>query len=84
MLALQVAREGERGLKAAFGTTERSVQALTLKGALNALSRLCFQRHEVTGQEFLQVPRPDQRQTAIFSALGVKPPATTIRHPAKV
>ncbi|MCH7615332.1 MAG: IS1634 family transposase [Nitrospinae bacterium] len=84
MLALKVAREGERGLKAALGTTEHSAQALTLKDALSALSRLCFQRHEVAGQEFLQVPRPDQRQTAILTALGVKPPAITKRHPTKV
>ena len=84
MLALKVAREGERGLKAALGTTEHSAQALTLKDALSALSRLCFQRHEVAGQEFLQVPRPDQRQTAILTALGVKPPATTKQHPTKV
>lgn len=84
MLALKVAREGERGLKAALGTTEHSAQALTLKDALSALSRLCFQRHAVAGQEFLQVPRPDQRQTAILTALGVKPPAITKRHPTKV
>lgn len=85
MLALKVAREGARGLKAAFGTTEHSAQALTLKDALGALSRLCFQRHEMAGQEFLQVPRPDRRQTAILTALGVKPPATTMQqHPASV
>lgn len=84
MLALKVAREGERRLKEGFGTTEHSTQALTLKDALSALSRLCFQRHEMAGQEFLQVPRPDQRQTAILTALGVKPPATTMQHPASM
>ncbi len=84
MLALKVAREGERRLNAAFGTTEHSAQALTLGDALGALSRLCFQRHEIAGQECLQVSRPDQRQTAILTALGVRPPATTMRHPARV
>lgn len=84
MLALKVAREGARGLKAAFGTTEHRAQALTLKDALSALSRLCFQRHEIGAQEWLQVPRPDQRQTAIFTALGVRPPATMMRHPVNM
>jgi hypothetical protein len=84
MLALKVAREGARGLKAAFGTTEHRAQALTLKDALSALSRLCFQRHEIGTQEWLQVPRPDQRQTAIFTALGVRPPATMMRHPVNM
>jgi transposase len=84
MLALKVARECARGLKAAFGTTEHSAQALTLEDALHALSRLCFQRHEMAGQAVLQLSRPDQRQTAIFTALGVRPPATTMQRPARV
>ncbi len=83
MLALKVAREGERGLKEAFGTTEQSAQALTLQDALGALSRLCFQRHAIGGQEVLQLARPDARQATIFAALGITPPATTTR-PAKV
>lgn len=84
MLALKVAREGERGLKQAFGTTEHSAQALPLDEALGALARLCFHRHEIAGQTFRQVPRPDQRQAAIFTALGVRPPHTTMRHLAKM
>lgn len=84
MLALKVAREGERGLKAAWGTTEHSAQALPLDEALGALARLCFQRHEIEGQAFLQVPRPDARQVAIFTALGVSPPHTIRRHPARM
>ncbi len=84
MLALKVARECARGLKEAFGTTEHSAQALTLEDALNALSRLCFQRHEMAGQAVLQLSRPDQRQTAILTALGVRPPATTMQRPARV
>jgi len=84
MLALKVARECDRGLKDAFGTTEHSAQALTLDDALGALARLCFQRHEIAGQAFLQVPRPDARQAAIFTALGVRPPQTTMRSLAQV
>jgi len=82
MLALKVAREGERGLKEAFGTTEQSAQALTLQDALGTLSRWCFQRQEIGGQEVLQLARPDARQITIFAALGITPPATTTR-PAK-
>ena len=64
MLALKVVREGERGLKDAFGTTEQSAEALTLDDALSALSRLCFQRQELGGQEVLHLPRPDARHLA--------------------
>ncbi len=81
MLALKVVREGERGLKDAFGTTEQSAEALTLDDALSALSRLCFQRQEIGGQEVLHLPRPDARQAAIFAAWGITPPTTT--RPAK-
>ena len=81
MLALKVVREGERGLKDAFGTTEQSAEALTLDDALSALSRLCFQRQEIGGQEVLHLPRPDARQAAIFTAWGITPPTTT--RPAK-
>jgi len=77
MLALKVAREGARGLKDVFGTTEQSAAALTLDDALSALSRLCFQRQELGGQEVLQLARPDARQSAIFAAWGITPPNTT-------
>ncbi len=76
-----MAREGERGLKEAFGTTEQNAQALTLDDALGALSRLCFQRQEIGGQEVLQLARPDARQADIFAAWGITPPTTT--RPAK-
>ena len=82
MLALKVVREGERGLKEACGTTEQSAEALTLNDALGALSRLCFQRQEIGGQEVLQLARPDARQAAIFAAWGITPPTSTTR-PAK-
>ena len=57
-------------------------QALTLDDALSALSRLCFQRQELGGQEVLQLARPAARQAASFAALGITPPTTT--RPAKV
>ena len=76
MLALKVAREMDGCLKKAFGTTQESDKALTLDDALGALSRFCFQRHEIAGQDFLQLPRPDPRQEALFRALGIEPPST--------
>ena len=84
MLALKVARNAERKLKAALGTTKHRAQALTLGDALGALSRLCFQRYEIAGQEVLQLSRPDSRQTAILTALGIKPPVTTMPSSAHV
>jgi hypothetical protein len=79
MLALKIARAGDRRLKEAFGPTEHSAQALTLADALRALSRLCFQRYTIAGREVLRLARPDSRQQAIFAALRIKPPGTTIR-----
>jgi hypothetical protein len=79
MLALKVARAGDRRLKEAFGPTDHSAQALTLADALRALSRLCFQPYTIAGREVLQLSRPDSRQLAIFAALQIKPPGTTRR-----
>ena len=84
MLALKVAREMDGCLKKAFGTTQESAYTLTLDDALGALSRFCFQRHEIAGQVFLQLPRLDPRQEAIFRALGIQPPQTRMGQPIKV
>jgi transposase len=82
MLALKLCRELEACLKQAFGTTEEGDNALTIKDALLSLSRMCFQRHETAGQEFLKLPRPDEKQEAIFKALGVLPPRSRVQKPA--
>jgi transposase len=84
MLALKVVREMDGCLKKALGTTQESAQALTLDDALGALSRFCFQRHEIAGHVFLQLPRPDPRQEAIFRALGIQPPPTRMEQPTKM
>ena len=78
MLALKLSRELEACLKQAFGTTDESDNALTLEDALLSLSRMCFQRHQTAGQEFLKLPRPDEKQEAIFNALGVIPPRSNV------
>ena len=82
MMGLKISREIQSRLKAAFGTTDEGADALTIKDALNALSRLCFQRQDVSGQQIMRLPRPDQRQEAIFKALGVTPPRNGNREPA--
>jgi len=82
LLALKLARELDRGLKAAFGTTAEGDGALTVQDALHALSRLCFQRHQTGDHTFLTLPRPDPKQERIFNAIGIKPPSLTSCQPA--
>jgi hypothetical protein len=84
MLALKLCRELEACLKRAFGTTEAGENALTIKDALLSLSRLCFQRHETAGQAFLKLPRPDEKQEALFKALDVLPPRSRVQKPARM
>ena len=84
MLALKLGRELEVCLKQAFGTTDEGDNALTIKDALLSLSRMCFQRHETGGQEFLKLPRPDEKQEAIFKALDVLPPRSRVQKPARL
>lgn len=83
-LALKLARTLEGRLKAAFGTTEQGDSALTLQDALQALSRLCCQRHESGGQTFLTLPRADQKQERIFNALKVRLPSIHQWKPANM
>lgn len=76
MLALKIARAFDTGLKAAFGSTADDSRALTLADALHTLSRLCFQRYDAETQSFLMLPQVDQKQAAIFNAVGIRPPQT--------
>ena len=84
MLALKLCRELDARLKQAFGTTDESDNALTIKDALLSLSRMCFQRHVTAGQEFLKLPRPDEKQEFIFNALGVLPPRSQLQTTARL
>ena len=84
LLALKIARELDRGLKAAFGTTTEGENAMTVEDALHALSRLCFQRHQSGAQDFLTLPLPDAKQERIFHAIGIKPPGFRRCKPATV
>ena len=79
LLALKLARELERRLQAAFGTTDDDPQAVTLPDALAALSRLCLLHHRIDANTTVtRLPRPDTRQTQILQALGVTLPATPV------
>jgi transposase len=82
LLALKLARELERGLKAAFGTIAEGDAALTVEDALHALSRLCFQRHQTGDQDFLTLPQPDPKQERILNAIDVKAPSIAPRKSA--
>jgi transposase len=84
LLALKLCRELNASLKQTFGTTDESDTALTIKDALLCLSRMCFQRHQAAGQEFLKLPRPDEKQEALFNALGVMPPRNNVQAPARL
>jgi Transposase DDE domain len=82
MLALRLARELDRCFNAAFGTTAEGDTAMPVQDALQALSRLCFQRHQTSEQTFLTLPLPDHKQEAIFNAVNLKPPHFTRCQPA--
>jgi transposase len=75
MLALKISREMEQRLQAAFGTTDRNPQAITIPDALVALSRLCLQSSQIDEKTTLtRLPRPDGRQQEILAALRVRLP----------
>src|SRR5487761_1637864 len=75
LLALKLSREIERRLRAAFGTTGTSPQAITLPDALTALTRLCLLHYQIDEKTTVtRLPRPDARQEAILAALGVHLP----------
>ena len=75
LLALKLSREIERRLQAAFATADSDPHAVTLPGALAALSRLCLLNYTVDDTtSFTRLPRPDPRQTEILKALGVTLP----------
>ena len=71
MLSLKVLRQIEQRLHAEFGTTDTNNAAETVDSALSALSRLCLQHYQLGDQDVVTLPRPDQRQQRILSALKV-------------
>jgi len=76
LLALKVAREMERRLQAALGTTETRADAITLPDALRSLTRLCLLHYRVDEKTTVtKLPQPDARQREILQAFGVTLPA---------
>ena len=78
MLALKIIREAQEKLKKAFGSAEGR-EAILLDDALRILSRFCFYRWAIKDKEFLRLPQPDQRITAVFTAFGISPPRKSSR-----
>jgi transposase len=75
MLALKVSREIERRLRAAFGTTDSNPHAITLPDALASLGRLCLLHYSIdAATRVTRLPRPDDRQKKILTALGLTLP----------
>ena len=76
LLALKIAREIDRRLQTALGTTETDPHAITLPDAMASLSRLCLLHYPVNGDTTVtRLPPPDAHQTEILKALGVALPA---------
>ena len=76
MLALKLAREMERRLQTAFGTTDANPHAITPADAMTALSRLCLLHYAIDEKTTVtRLPQPDVRQKEILEALGVHLPA---------
>ncbi len=72
MLALKVSREMERRLRAAFGTTDSDPHTVTLPDAISSLSRLCLLHYSIDADTtVIRLPRPDERQKQILTALEV-------------
>jgi transposase len=77
MLALKITRECEEKLHRFFGTTEEDPKALTIDEALLALSRITYLYYQVKDKTFVRLPRLDDLQSAIFTALGIPFPRQT-------
>lgn len=75
MLALKIHRVISAALKRTFGTTDVDPDSITVTDALGSLSRLCFHRYICGDAQVLHLPRLDERQRAIFTALGIRPPS---------
>ena len=75
MLALKILRVISTALNQTFGTTDVDPESITVDDALGSLSRLCFHRYVCGDVQVLHLPKLDERQKAIFAALGIRPPS---------
>lgn len=76
MLALKLAREMERRLRATFGTTGDNPYAVTLPDAMAALSRLCLLNYPAnkSGDVVTKLPHPNDAQRSILQAFHLSLP----------
>ncbi|MEF8770330.1 MAG: hypothetical protein V5B59_22365 [Candidatus Accumulibacter contiguus] len=75
MLALKITRRFEADLHRTFGSTEDDPAAITPDDALVALGRLTYlYTTDRNGQRHTHLPRPDDQQAKILSAIGLSFP----------
>jgi len=75
MLALKITRRFEAALRQTFGSTEDDPAAITPDDALVALGRLTYlYTTDRNGQRHTHLPRPDDQQAKILSAIGLSFP----------
>lgn len=75
MLALKLQREIERRLAAAFGTTDKHPDTITVPDALAALGRLSLNIYDIDGKTSVtRLPQPDAHQRRILEALKIPLP----------
>lgn len=72
MLALKLVRAISAALKQTFCTADVDPDSIKLDDALVSLSRLCFHRYICGDVKVLHLPKLDERQKAIFAALGIR------------
>jgi hypothetical protein len=74
MLALKITRHFEACLRTVFATTDDDPNTTTLDDALAALGRLTYLYQTRHGRRIVHLPRPDEHQASILSALGISFP----------
>ena len=75
MLAMKITRRFETDLHRTFGSTEDDPAAITPDDALVALGRLTYlYSTDRNGQRHTHLPRPDDQQAKILSAIGLSFP----------
>ena len=75
LLALKVARVFESQLHQSFDRIESDNNALTVPDALQSLSRIIFLNNTIKGQTTSRLTALDEKQSAIFKALGLTFPS---------
>jgi hypothetical protein len=75
MLALKIVTAAQQALKQSFCSDQSSGDDFHLKDSLRIMSRLCFNRYSIKDIDVLRLPRLDDRQIAVCSALEIRLPS---------